>query len=154
MNVFRSKLLNAVMATMVLYLSSCGTILYPERQGQKPGKIDVKVAALDAIGLLFFIIPGVIAFVVDYNNGTIYLPPGKSSLNKPINNLDKMIAVKTGKKILTENDIELVVKEHTGKSIDLNSPDVIVKRVDGIVGGVKYVKKGFFSDLDLYNSIL
>jgi hypothetical protein len=139
MKVFKSKLLNGIIALMVLYISSCGTILYPERKGQKPGKIDVKVAALDAIGLLFFIIPGVIAFVIDYNNGTIYLPPGrKDSFSlKPVYDLDKMIAIKTSNKHLTEGDIELTVKKHTGKSIDLSSPDVIVKRFDNETNGTE-----------------
>ena len=31
---------------------------------------------LDAVGLLFFFVPGVIAFAVDFSNGTIYLPDG------------------------------------------------------------------------------
>ena len=40
--------------------TSCGTILYPERRGQPAGKIDVGVAVLDGIGLLVFLVPGVI----------------------------------------------------------------------------------------------
>jgi len=34
------------------------------------------VVALDAIGLLFFFVPGVIAFAVDFVTGAIYLPGG------------------------------------------------------------------------------
>jgi len=132
MNSFKNKLLSGMIALMVLYISSCGTILYPERTGQRKGKIDVAVAALDAVGLLFFVIPGIIAFVVDYNNGTIYLPPGKKGIVsiKSTSDLDKMIAIKTGNKHLTDSDIELAVKEHSGKSIDLSRPDVVVKRFD------------------------
>lgn len=59
-------------AVMVLQLTACGTIFYPERKGTKSGEIDPVVAVADAIGLLFFFIPGVIAFAVDFNNGTIY----------------------------------------------------------------------------------
>src|SRR5215472_17337813 len=55
--------------------TSCGTILYPERRGQPRGPLDPGVVVLDAIGLLFFIIPGVIAFAVDFSTGAIYLPP-------------------------------------------------------------------------------
>ncbi|WP_291063972.1 hypothetical protein [Hyphomonas sp.] len=55
-------------------LSACGTIMYPERKGQIDGKIDTTVAILDGIGLLLFLVPGVIAFAVDFSNGTIYLP--------------------------------------------------------------------------------
>lgn len=55
-------------------LSACGTIMYPERKGQIDGKIDSTVVILDGIGLLLFLVPGVIAFAVDFSNGTIYLP--------------------------------------------------------------------------------
>src|SRR3984885_10280157 len=55
-------------------LMGCGTLMYPERKGQRGGSLDAGVAVLDGIGLLFGIIPGVIAFCVDFSNGTIYLP--------------------------------------------------------------------------------
>ena len=55
--------------------AGCGTILHPERRGQPAGDLDWGIVALDAIGLFFFFIPGVIAFAVDFSNGTIYLPP-------------------------------------------------------------------------------
>ncbi|MFN3911446.1 hypothetical protein [Hyphomonas sp.] len=55
-------------------LGACGTIMYPERKGQVDGRIDPTVAILDGIGLLLFLVPGVIAFAVDFSNGTIYLP--------------------------------------------------------------------------------
>ncbi len=63
----------------VSLLSGCGTVLYPERKGQVSGRIDPAVAALNGVGLLFFFVPGVIAFAVDFNNGTIYLPPGRTA---------------------------------------------------------------------------
>lgn len=54
----------------------CGTILHPERRNQPHGgRIDWGVVALDALGLLFFFIPGVIAFAVDFSTGAIYFPP-------------------------------------------------------------------------------
>lgn len=56
-------------------VAGCGTIFYPERIGQRHGPLDWKVVALDTIGLLLFLVPGVIAFIVDFHNGTIYLPP-------------------------------------------------------------------------------
>lgn len=65
--------------TLSLTLTACGTILYPERKGQVNGQIDPAIAVMDGIGLLFFLVPGVIAFAVDFSNGTIYLPHGKRS---------------------------------------------------------------------------
>ncbi|RLS39125.1 MAG: hypothetical protein DWH81_08950 [Planctomycetota bacterium] len=56
-------------------LTGCGTLLYPERRGQgRGGRVDWTVAGMDAIGLVLFFIPGVIAFGVDYYNGTLFYP--------------------------------------------------------------------------------
>src|SRR4030042_4573881 len=63
-----------ISAVLMMELAGCGTILYPERKGQKDGRIDPGIAVLDGLGLLFFIIPGVIAFAVDFTTGAIYLP--------------------------------------------------------------------------------
>lgn len=60
--------------TLLVQSISCGTILYPERVGQTRGALDYKVVALDTIGLLLFVVPGAIAFAVDFYNGTIFLP--------------------------------------------------------------------------------
>ena len=53
----------------------CGTLLHSERCGRlHRGRIDWAVVALDGLGLILFFIPGVIAFVVDFSTGAIYLP--------------------------------------------------------------------------------
>lgn len=75
-----TKLLIGSLATSLLVqLTACGTILHPERKGQRGGQIDPAIAIFDGIGLLFFFLPGVIAFAVDFSNGTIYLPGGRQS---------------------------------------------------------------------------
>lgn len=76
---FTKALIGLLSASLLAQLSACGTILHPERKGQKSGQIDPAIAVFDAIGLLFFLIPGVIAFAVDFSNGTIYLPGGRHS---------------------------------------------------------------------------
>ncbi|TVQ03490.1 MAG: hypothetical protein EA381_01355 [Planctomycetaceae bacterium] len=59
----------------VCTLTGCGTLLHGERRGQRHnGQIDWKVAGLNGLGLVFFFVPGVIAFVVDFYTGAIYLP--------------------------------------------------------------------------------
>ncbi len=65
--------------TLLVQIFGCGTIIYPERRGQKSGRIDPGIAILDGIGLLFFIIPGLIAYGVDFTTGAIYLPGGHRS---------------------------------------------------------------------------
>lgn len=67
-------------ATLVTQLSACGTIFYPERRGQLSGEIDAGVAILNGIGLLFYIVPGLIAFGVDFATGAIYLPDRRYSV--------------------------------------------------------------------------
>jgi hypothetical protein len=65
--------------------TSCGTLFYPERRGQKSGSVDPTVAILDGIGLLFFIVPGLIAFAIDFSTGAIY-KPGSGGLIDTSNN--------------------------------------------------------------------
>jgi len=67
---------NLLSLTLLTQSISCGTLLYPERIGQTRGPLDPAVVALDAVGLLLFVVPGAIAFAVDFYNGTIYLPSG------------------------------------------------------------------------------
>ncbi len=55
--------------------TGCGTFIHSERCGQPHSdQIDWKIAALDGLGLLLFFVPGVVAFVVDFCTGAIYLP--------------------------------------------------------------------------------
>lgn len=109
-------------AMLVLQSVGCGTILHPERKGQQAGKIDVAVAALDAIGLLFFIVPGVIAFAVDFNNGTIYLPAGgKGLLNR--SDLEK---VRFDPRANAKANVEKALRERTDLVIQLDQDDLEV----------------------------
>jgi len=67
-----NKKVITVMLLISFLISSCGTIIYPERRGNRGGQIDPMVVLLDGLGLFFFIIPGVIAFAVDITTGAIY----------------------------------------------------------------------------------
>ncbi|KPX74875.1 Uncharacterized protein ALO35_05300, partial [Pseudomonas amygdali pv. lachrymans] len=72
-----SRLIGGVLvATLLTQISACGSIFYPDRRGQIDGKVDPAIAALDAFALLFYIVPGVIAFAVDFATGAIYYTPG------------------------------------------------------------------------------
>jgi len=63
---------------ILLVSNGCGTYWYPERKGQSGGKLDSKVVLMDALLCLCFVIPGVVAFYIDIDNGCIYLPSGYS----------------------------------------------------------------------------
>jgi hypothetical protein len=105
-------------------LSGCGTILYPDRIGQTHGPLDWKVVALDTVGLLLFLVPGVIAFVVDFHNGTIYLPPEQVLMyGAPV--LSRKVGVEWDK--LTLTGIEAAVQQETGVALEL-TPGAYVTR--------------------------
>lgn len=73
----RSRVLSLVLSAVLgLQVAGCGTILYPERRGQTGGRVDVGVAVMDGFWCLF-IIPGIVAFIVDFGNGAIYAPGGR-----------------------------------------------------------------------------
>jgi hypothetical protein len=116
-----------VSAMFIIELAGCGTILYPERKGQKDGRIDPGIAVLDGLGLLFFIIPGVIAFAVDFTTGAIYLPggPRKSSIFLED---EKIVIVRVNPKELNEEVIKEVVRQEIGSEarFDLNHVELQV----------------------------
>ena len=112
-----------------LFTVSCGTILHPERRGQPAGRIDAAVAVLDGLGLIFYVIPGVVAFAVDFATGAIYLPSGSAAIDAPPDPARAKI-VQTGPRPLTRARIETIVAQATGRSVDLASPDLLVARAD------------------------
>ena len=70
----------ATLGLALLFLvstSGCGTLLFPERNDQPhSGRLDPNVMILDGIGLLFFVLPGLVAFGIDALSGAAYLPVG------------------------------------------------------------------------------
>lgn len=74
-NICIRKFLSICIILSILFLNGCGTIFYPERRGNS-AHLDAGVAILDGIGVLFFILPGVIAYAVDFTTGCIYLSGG------------------------------------------------------------------------------
>ena len=115
----KSIIISAV-AAFVMQLTACGTIIYPERKGQSAGQLDPSIVVLNSVGLLFFLVPGVIAFAVDFNNGSIYLPGGSASINSD----DVNIVNVDGE--ITKEKIEQVILEQTGKAVNLHDDNVVL----------------------------
>ena len=116
------KAVGAALSLALAVQAGCGTIMYPQRRGQRGGRVDAGVAVLDGIGLLFFIIPGVIAFAVDFGDGAIYLPgggPGPLSLNG-------LKRVRFDPRRVGPGEIERLVEENTGVALKLGGRDVEV----------------------------
>jgi hypothetical protein len=62
---------------LLVPLPSCGTLMFAERQGHEhSGKLDPNVLIMDGVGLLLFVVPGLVAFGVDFYTKAIYLPSG------------------------------------------------------------------------------
>ncbi len=130
-------------AAMAVQISGCGTIFYPERKGQSKGRIDPTVAILDGIGLLFFIIPGVIAFIIDFDNGTIYLPGTAGEDLVSSRGGDALPAcpeapgwteVRVGSGRLDPAAVRAVVGRHTGRWLDLDDARLVVSTVPSSSG--------------------
>ena len=119
-----------VVAVLVFQLLACGYFMYPERRGQKPvGRIDPAIAVLDALGLLLFIIPGVIAFAVDITNGTLYFPAGRqhSSVSKETN---RIIRMQVNPNELNETIIREMVEKQAGVSLGADLKNVEICELD------------------------
>ncbi|WP_107852986.1 hypothetical protein [Oceanimonas marisflavi] len=107
----RQKTLALALAGVITtQLAACGTVFYPERKGQRSGRIDPVVAIANGVGLLIFLVPGVIAFAVDFSNGTIYLPGGRAEHHPE----------------LTPDSINQTLYAATGKQVDWSQQDITV----------------------------
>ena len=112
----RRWLSGAVVGASIIALTGCGTLFHPERKGQLSGQIDPVVAIANGVGLLFFIVPGVIAYAVDFSNGTIYLPSNNSAsvdvlhLDRDLNlaSLEKLLSDKAGQPVSLESELMMI----------------------------------------------
>jgi hypothetical protein len=113
-----------------VFLASCGTLLYPERCGQPAGRLDVGVVVLDGIGLLVFLVPGIVAFAVDFSTGAIYLPPAPTVLVPVAKAELRKIEIDPAE--LTPERIETIVREQTGKAVSLQPGGYRAVKIQGL----------------------
>lgn len=113
-----------IFVCLLVQLSGCGTLFYPERRGQKAGEIDAKIAVADGVGLLFGIIPGVIAYIVDYSTGAIYLPYG----HKQTVSIKGVRVVRIDPDLLRDNGKigEIIIRETGISAIEMTKARVFV----------------------------
>ncbi|MFV8783344.1 hypothetical protein ACNKU7_13085 [Microbulbifer sp. SA54] len=138
--------------TLALNLTACGYFLYPERKGQSGGRVDPVVVILDGAALLFGILPGIVAFAVDFTNGTIYLPSGGSSaIDRHLTAVDPA----QGKQVIDQNGqawIALPLDAVAGQSSDIEQIAQAVGRYVGAPAGAAQVV--WVEDLAALNSAL
>ncbi|MCW3147251.1 polyribonucleotide nucleotidyltransferase [Stutzerimonas stutzeri] len=117
----RSRVIGGVLAvSLFTQLAACGTLFYPDRRGQIEGRIDPAVAVLNAIGLLFYVIPGLIAFGIDFATGAIYLPEGEYSVAPQ--KLQEAIGA-DGR--VDQARLKAILEEEIGRSLPLDDPRLI-----------------------------
>lgn len=114
----------ALAATLAMTTASlgCGYILHPERRGARSGTIDGLTLLFDCLWLLVGIVPGVVALVVDFTSGAIYVGGGRGHLVTP----DGHIAIRLPEvKFKTRLELRLVTAD--GRLLDRSaavlSPD-------------------------------
>jgi hypothetical protein len=153
---FFSRALHGIVAGGgALSLTGCGTLMHKERINRPHSRdVDWKVVALNGLGLCFFFVPGVIAFVVDFYTGAIYLPqescgdgvpmgesmpvyealptptaePGaQASIERVGDTTFKRIALSQHE--LTRDEIERQVTRSLGHPVTLDADDVRMTRL-------------------------
>ncbi|GAV21318.1 hypothetical protein MMIC_P2301 [Mariprofundus micogutta] len=125
-----------IISALIVNLTACGTIFHSERMGQRhSGEMDIKIAVADGIGLLFFIVPGIIAFAVDFHYGTIYLP---SRYGK--NDTDKSFRLVKADKEITHDYLEALLTKELGLHVDLDADSTLTS------------ENGSLNDIRLFNS--
>jgi hypothetical protein len=110
-----------IVAALLTQLTACGTLFFPDRRGQIEGRIDPVVAGLNAIGILFYVIPGLIAFGIDFATGAIYLPGGLTSQVAP-QDLQNLLDA-DGK--IDPLKLKALIEAQTGHSLPLDNPRLI-----------------------------
>jgi len=110
-------------------MAACGTLMYPQRRGQKEGHLDVVVVLLDGLGLFFFIIPGVIAYVIDFGDGTIYFPARDT--RSVGGDLQPSKIVRFDAKHYTPDSLRTMIEKETGCPFDWQDARLRAIRLDG-----------------------
>lgn len=139
---YKNRFLSIIVAVILaVSISACGTIIYPERAGQPKGRIDPGVVVMDGLCLLIVVVPGLVAFIVDFATGAIYLPGGtlgrnelKNELKNDLNNVDLTQIAVIGPQKKGEPDLDQIaaaLTDHTGKPMNLHSADVSIKMLKG-----------------------
>lgn len=113
-----------LIAVLLTQITACGTLFWPDRRGQIEGKIDPLVAGLDAIGILFYVIPGLIAFGVDFATGAIYQEGGKTAQVAP-EKLQQAIGA-DGK--VDRSKLQAILQTELGRNLPLDDPRLIEQR--------------------------
>lgn len=115
-------------AACVVQFTSCGTMIYPERRGQRPelARLDTTVIIMGGVLLFLFVLPGVIAYAVDFSTGCIYLPPGQISEYVETDLPLQVKVIQLDPDYITMDAINQTVQEHTGIAVSRYANDILM----------------------------
>lgn len=117
----RSRVIGGVLAvSLFTQLTACGTLFYPDRRGQIDGRIDPAIAVANAVGLLFYVIPGLIAFGIDFATGAIYLPDDNYSMAP-----EKLQEAIGADGEIDQTKLKAIIESETGRSLPLDDPRLV-----------------------------
>jgi len=125
MQKIKSLIIKFLILALTTEVFSCGYILYPHRRGQSAGPLDWGVVLLDTIGLLFFIVPGVVAFAVDIGSGTIYLT---NNVYEPFQDYGEIQKIKIDPNNINNETIAAAIRKNNGQVVNLNDPHLKIYR--------------------------
>lgn len=124
------RILFCLLAALLLGASGCGTLFFSSRIGKKMSNtIDKKVFCTDCFLCLAGVIPGVVAFILDYDNGTIYYTEAElipDNFNEGALSPDMMKKIDGGS--MSEAEIARRLSRATGRKIDLSQARIITAR--------------------------
>lgn len=119
---FSTRLLCAALGTTLLaQLSACGTCFYPDRAARSTARPGHR--RRQCVGLLFYIIPGLIAFGIDFATGAIYFPEGKYSVAP-----EKLRETMGTDGQVDRRKLKALLEQELGRSLLLDDPRLLEQR--------------------------
>lgn len=79
---------------------------------------------MDAIGILFYVLPGLIAFGIDFATGAIYYPGGKTAQIDPA----KLAPAVDANGQVDRIKLQAILESELGQRLPLNDPRLIQSR--------------------------
>ena len=70
------KKIPATLLATAMSTAGCGYILHPERRGNSGPGVDGASLVMDLLWLLPGLVPGVVALIVDFSTGAVYVGGG------------------------------------------------------------------------------
>jgi hypothetical protein len=93
---------------------------------------------LDGVGVLVFVVPGLVAFGVDFATGAIYLPSGRRTAGHP--GSDELEVVRRNPDTLSIDEVQAVVSARIGEPLRLAAQAHVYRLDDADALADEYAK--------------